>query len=174
MLVLTRKTNQSIMIGDDVEVSVLAVSRDKIRLGITAPREIPVFRKEVYLSIQEEREDGAGQAAVAKRGLPEQASRTPSTSSPRTEQGRLAGRARRQPISQASDSNITTATVMTVTLSARTRTPKATFPRCSARWMRGRESDSPRAGEAAFGVAARAQPPARRPARTTRCSLAFS
>jgi carbon storage regulator len=55
MLVLTRKTNQSIMIGDEVEVSVLAVSRDKIRLGISAPREVPVFRKEVYLSIQEER-----------------------------------------------------------------------------------------------------------------------
>jgi carbon storage regulator len=54
MLVLTRKTNQSIMIGDDVEVSVLAVSRDKIRLGITAPREVPVFRKEVYLSMQGE------------------------------------------------------------------------------------------------------------------------
>jgi carbon storage regulator len=54
MLVLTRKTNQSIMIGDDIEVSVLAVSRDKIRLGITAPRDIPVFRKEVYLSIKEE------------------------------------------------------------------------------------------------------------------------
>ena len=57
MLVLTRKTNQSIMIGDDVEVSVLAVSRDKIRLGISAPREVPVFRKEVYLSIQEERQE---------------------------------------------------------------------------------------------------------------------
>lgn len=55
VLVLTRKTNQSIMIGDAVEVSVLAVSRDKIRLGITAPRDVPVFRKEVYLSIQEER-----------------------------------------------------------------------------------------------------------------------
>jgi len=54
MLVLTRKTNESIMIGDEVEVSVLAVSRDKIRLGITAPREVPVFRKEVYLSIKEE------------------------------------------------------------------------------------------------------------------------
>ena len=54
MLVLTRKTNQSIMIGDDVEVSVLAVSRDKIRLGITAPRDVPVFRKEVYISIKEE------------------------------------------------------------------------------------------------------------------------
>ncbi len=51
---MTRKTNQSIMIGDAVEVSVLAVSRDKIRLGITAPRDVPVFRKEVYLSIQDE------------------------------------------------------------------------------------------------------------------------
>jgi carbon storage regulator len=54
MLVLTRKTNQSIMIGDDVEITVLAVSRDKIRLGITAPRDVPVFRKEVYLSIKGE------------------------------------------------------------------------------------------------------------------------
>ena len=51
MLVLTRKTNQSIMIGDEIEVSVLAVSRDKIRLGITAPREVPVYRKEVYESM---------------------------------------------------------------------------------------------------------------------------
>jgi carbon storage regulator len=54
MLVLTRKTNQSIMIGDDVEVTVLAVSRDKIRLGITAPKNVPVYRKEVYLSIKGE------------------------------------------------------------------------------------------------------------------------
>ena len=60
MLVLTRKTNQSIMIGDDVEVTVLAVSRDKIRLGITAPKDVPVFRKEVYLSIEGDKlaEDG--------------------------------------------------------------------------------------------------------------------
>ena len=65
MLVLTRKTNQSIMIGDEIEITVLAVSRDKIRLGITAPRDVPVFRKEVYLSIQGEGEpskDGAGEA----------------------------------------------------------------------------------------------------------------
>jgi carbon storage regulator len=62
MLVLTRKTNQSIMIGDEIEVSVLAVSRDKIRLGIAAPRDIPVFRKEVYLSIKEEQVTTDGQA----------------------------------------------------------------------------------------------------------------
>ena len=65
MLVLTRKTNQSIMIGDDVEVSVLAVSRDKIRLGITAPREVPVFRKEVYLSIKGEQASTDGDAREA-------------------------------------------------------------------------------------------------------------
>ncbi len=53
MLVLTRKGNQSIMIGDDIEVSVLAVTGDKVRLGIEAPRAIPVFRKEVYLEIQD-------------------------------------------------------------------------------------------------------------------------
>ncbi len=64
MLVLTRKTNQSIMIGDDVEVTVLAVSRDKIRLGITAPRDIPVFRKEVYLSIKGEAGDADDKPAA--------------------------------------------------------------------------------------------------------------
>ncbi len=64
MLVLTRKTNQSIMIGDDVEVTVLAVSRDKIRLGITAPRDVPVFRKEVYLSIKGEGDDTAASEKV--------------------------------------------------------------------------------------------------------------
>ena len=41
------------MIGDEIEVSVLAVSRDKIRLGITAPKDVPVFRKEVYIAIQD-------------------------------------------------------------------------------------------------------------------------
>ena len=64
MLVLTRKTNQSIMIGDDVEVTVLAVSRDKIRLGITAPRDVPVFRKEVYLSIKGEGDSEPASEAV--------------------------------------------------------------------------------------------------------------
>jgi carbon storage regulator len=54
MLVLTRKSNQSIMIGDEIEVSVLAVVGEKVRIGIQAPRDIPVFRKEVYLEIREE------------------------------------------------------------------------------------------------------------------------
>jgi carbon storage regulator len=51
MLVLTRKANESIMIGDDIELSVLAVTGEKVRLGIQAPREVRVFRKEVYLAI---------------------------------------------------------------------------------------------------------------------------
>ena len=47
MLVLTRKTNQSIVIGDDIEITVLSVSGDKVRIGIEAPRDIAVFRHEV-------------------------------------------------------------------------------------------------------------------------------
>ncbi len=54
MLVLTRKSNQSIMIGDEIEVSVLAIVGEKVRIGIQAPRDVPVFRKEVYLEIQDE------------------------------------------------------------------------------------------------------------------------
>ena len=78
MLVLTRKTGQSIMIGDDIEVSVLAVSRDKIRIGITAPKEVPVFRTEVWISIKDgeaggDRSDGADADvnSVSRNGIEE-------------------------------------------------------------------------------------------------------
>ncbi len=57
VLVLTRKSNQSIMIGDEIEISVLSVMGDKVRIGIQAPRSIPVYRREVYAAIQRERED---------------------------------------------------------------------------------------------------------------------
>jgi carbon storage regulator len=57
MLVLTRKSNQSIMIGDEIEVSVLSVMGEKVRIGIQAPQKVPVFRKEIYLEIH--RESGA-------------------------------------------------------------------------------------------------------------------
>jgi carbon storage regulator len=56
MLVLTRKSNQSIMIGDDIEVSVLSVVGEKVRIGIHAPHDIPVFRTEIYVEIQREGE----------------------------------------------------------------------------------------------------------------------
>jgi carbon storage regulator len=57
MLVLTRKSNQSIMIGDDIEVSVLSVMGDKVRIGIQAPQDIPVFRTEIYLEIHRDEAD---------------------------------------------------------------------------------------------------------------------
>ena len=74
MLVLTRKSNQSIMIGDDIEVSVLSIMGEKVRIGIQAPRNIPVFRKEVYLEIQQERVSGKGareEVDAALRGMGE-------------------------------------------------------------------------------------------------------
>jgi carbon storage regulator len=54
MLVLTRKPGQSIMIGDGVEVQVLSVAGEKARLGITAPRDVSIFRNEVYDRIESE------------------------------------------------------------------------------------------------------------------------
>jgi carbon storage regulator len=75
MLVLTRKSNQSIMIGDDIEVSVLAIMGEKVRIGIQAPRDIPVFREEVYREIQHERagetKDARQEVDAALRGLGE-------------------------------------------------------------------------------------------------------
>ncbi len=73
MLVLTRKSNQSIMIGDEIEVSVLSVMGEKVRIGIQAPQKVPVFRKEIYLEIHREASavapvvaDGAGPDQVAE------------------------------------------------------------------------------------------------------------
>jgi carbon storage regulator len=65
MLVLTRKPNESIMIGDQIELSVLSVAGEKVRIGIAAPREIPVFRKEVWLAIRQE-DVAAGPSARAE------------------------------------------------------------------------------------------------------------
>lgn len=52
MLVLSRKKGEAIMIGDQIELTILGVEGDQIRVGITAPKHIQVFRKEIYLSIQ--------------------------------------------------------------------------------------------------------------------------
>lgn len=65
MLVLTRKSNESIMIGDEIELSILSVAGDKVRVGISAPRDIPVFRKEVWIEIQQEDVD-AGPSSESK------------------------------------------------------------------------------------------------------------
>jgi carbon storage regulator len=61
MLVLTRKKHQSIIIGNDIEISVLEVTGDKVRLGIQAPRDVSVFRKEVVIAIGL---DGDGNLAI--------------------------------------------------------------------------------------------------------------
>ena len=55
MLVLSRQKDESIIIGDDVEVTIVDVRGDKVRLGITAPKSIPVHRREVYEAIQREK-----------------------------------------------------------------------------------------------------------------------
>jgi carbon storage regulator len=57
MLVLSRQKDESIMIGDNVEITIVDVRGDKVRLGITAPREISVHRREVYDAIQREKND---------------------------------------------------------------------------------------------------------------------
>ncbi len=57
MLVLSRQKDESIMIGDNVEVTIVDVRGDKVRLGITAPREIAVHRKEIYEAIQREKRE---------------------------------------------------------------------------------------------------------------------
>ena len=69
MLVLTRKTNQSSMIGDEIEVSVLSVMGEKVRIGIQAPQKVPVFRKEIYLEIHRE---ATGVAPMPDGHKPEQ------------------------------------------------------------------------------------------------------
>jgi carbon storage regulator len=55
MLVLSRQKDESIMVGDNVEITIVDVRGDKVRLGITAPKEIPVHRREVYEAIQREK-----------------------------------------------------------------------------------------------------------------------
>ena len=55
MLVLSRQKDESIMIGDEVEITIVDVRGDKVRLGITAPKSIPVHRREIYDAIQREK-----------------------------------------------------------------------------------------------------------------------
>lgn len=59
MLVLSRKLNQSIKIGDDIELTVISIEGDQVKLGIDAPKNVDIHRKEVYLAIQEENTQAA-------------------------------------------------------------------------------------------------------------------
>ena len=62
---MSRKVNQSIMIGDQIEVTVLSVSGEKVRLGVKAPREVPVYRDEVFADLQSESASEPSGAEVA-------------------------------------------------------------------------------------------------------------
>ena len=53
MLALTRKKNEAIVINNNIEISILEIKGDQIKIGINAPKEIPVYRREIYLQIQE-------------------------------------------------------------------------------------------------------------------------
>ncbi|SDC11857.1 carbon storage regulator [Terribacillus halophilus] len=59
MLVLTRKVGESLQIGDDIELKVLSIDGEQIKLGIDAPRDIAIHRKEVYLAIEQENSTAA-------------------------------------------------------------------------------------------------------------------
>lgn len=65
MLVLSRKINQSIMIGDNVRIVVVAVDRDQVKLGIEAPRDVPVHRSEIYEEIQRTNQSAAATTVEA-------------------------------------------------------------------------------------------------------------
>ncbi len=71
MLVLSRKINQSIMIGDEIEIKVLEIRGDQVRLGIEAPKRIPVHRKEVYEAIIKENILAAQMAAQVEQKVEE-------------------------------------------------------------------------------------------------------
>lgn len=70
MLVLSRKLNQSIVIGDDIHIVVVSVDRDTVKLGIQAPREIPVHRAEVYEEIQRANRAAVPGTAPQPAGVP--------------------------------------------------------------------------------------------------------
>ena len=66
MLALARKINQSIMIGKDVEITLLEIKGDQIKIGIKAPKNVPIYRKEIYAQIQEENKSAGQEVDVNK------------------------------------------------------------------------------------------------------------
>jgi carbon storage regulator len=59
MLILTRKQDESIIIDDNIEITVISIDEGKVKLGISAPKEIPIHRKEIYIDIQNENKKAA-------------------------------------------------------------------------------------------------------------------
>ena len=69
MLALTRKKGESIMIGDDISVTILSTSGDSVKLGISAPRHIPVNRQEIYEQIKEQNQKAAKATTASAKSL---------------------------------------------------------------------------------------------------------
>lgn len=63
MLALSRKKDEAIIINNDIEITIIEVKGDQVKIGITAPKSIPVYRKEVYLQIQEANKEAATSSA---------------------------------------------------------------------------------------------------------------
>jgi carbon storage regulator len=69
MLVLTRKKDQSIIVGDDIEITIIDIQGDQVRLGINAPKNVSIHRKEIYTEIQNENKKAANIETVSLEGL---------------------------------------------------------------------------------------------------------
>lgn len=63
MLALSRKENESIMIGNDIEITILEVKGEQVKIGITAPKSVPIYREEVYAQIKEANKEAASDTA---------------------------------------------------------------------------------------------------------------
>jgi carbon storage regulator len=64
MLVLSRKKDQAIMLGDNIEITIIEIQGDQIRIGINAPKNVPIYRKELFLEIQEENKKAANTGVI--------------------------------------------------------------------------------------------------------------
>ena len=70
MLALSRKKNEALVLNNNIEVTVLEIRGDQVKLGITAPKEVPIYRKEVYVQIQEaNKEAGSAEGLNALKDL---------------------------------------------------------------------------------------------------------
>ena len=69
MLALSRKKNEALVINNNIEVTVLEIKGDQVKIGIAAPKEVPIYRKEVYLQIREATKEAVETAADGLKGL---------------------------------------------------------------------------------------------------------
>ena len=69
MLVLTRKKNESIVLNDNIEITIVDVQGDQVRIGINAPKSVSIYRKEIFLEIQAENKKAAGVQSIDLKDL---------------------------------------------------------------------------------------------------------